>query len=71
MISRIYEATVLALAADAPRRDELHVRLATARGNAALFDTTRFTRDIEALYLRMAGRHAQGLAPEHLPAEPA
>jgi len=63
-----YEQTVLELAADAPRRETLRARLAEARRSAPLFDTTTFTQDIEALYLRMAERHAQGLAPDHLPA---
>jgi predicted O-linked N-acetylglucosamine transferase (SPINDLY family) len=64
-----YEETVVALAGDAPRRAALHERLAVARGTAPLFDTARFTLDIEALYLRMATRQADGLAPAHLPAD--
>jgi predicted O-linked N-acetylglucosamine transferase (SPINDLY family) len=64
-----YEATVRALAADAPRRAALRAHLARARDSAPLFDSERFARDIEALYLRMATRHAQGLPPEHLPAQ--
>ncbi len=64
-----YEKTVLELAADKPRREALRERLAAARQTSPLFDTERFTRDIEALYLRMASRHAQGLAPDHLAAE--
>ena len=65
-----YERTVVALASDAPRRAALRDRLAAARHDSALFDTTRFTRDIEALYLRMAQRQAQGLPADHLPASP-
>lgn len=61
-----YEATVLALARDPQRRAALRAHLATARDTAPLFDSERSTRDIEALYLRMALRHAQGLAPDHL-----
>jgi predicted O-linked N-acetylglucosamine transferase (SPINDLY family) len=64
-----YERTVLELAADAPRRAALRVRLASAREGSPLFDSLRFTRDIEALYLRMARRHVQAGAPDHLPAE--
>ncbi|MDE2147964.1 MAG: UDP-N-acetylglucosamine-peptide N-acetylglucosaminyltransferase, partial [Burkholderiales bacterium] len=63
-----YEALVLGLAADAPRRQALRAHLAAARTGSALFDSRRTTRDLEALYLRMATRHAQGLAPDHLPA---
>jgi predicted O-linked N-acetylglucosamine transferase (SPINDLY family) len=64
-----YEATVLELAADPARRATLRERLAAARLTSPLFDSERFTRDIEALYLRMAQRHADGLAPDHLAAE--
>lgn len=64
-----YEQSVLALAGDAPRRAELRERLVVARAESPLFDSLRYTRDAEALFLRMAARHAQGLAPEHLPAE--
>ncbi|MBS0447530.1 MAG: glycosyltransferase [Proteobacteria bacterium] len=63
-----YERTVLELAADAPRRAMLRERLMAARDTSPLFDSRRFTQDIEALYLRIAERHAQGLAPDHLPA---
>ncbi len=62
-----YEALVLALAADAPRRQALRAHLAAARRDSPLFDSRRTTRDLEGLYLRMATRHAQGLAPDHLP----
>jgi predicted O-linked N-acetylglucosamine transferase (SPINDLY family) len=64
-----YEQTVIELAHDVPRREALRDRLAAARQDSPLFDSLRFTRDIEALYLRMATRHADGLAPDHLPAQ--
>ena len=63
-----YEAKVIELATDAPARAALRDRLTRARTTSPLFDSLRFTRDIEELFLRMARRHAQGLAPEHLAA---
>lgn len=63
-----YRDTVLALAADAPRRARLREHLAAQRGTSALFDGARCARDLEALFLRMWERATQGLAPEHLPA---
>ena len=64
-----YERTVIDLARDPGRRQLLRQRLALARGSSPLFDTTRFTRDIEALYLRMAERHALGLPAEPMAAQ--
>lgn len=63
-----YRDTVLALAADAPRRARLRDRLAAQRTTSALFDGARFARALEALYQRMWERATQGLAPEPLPA---
>jgi predicted O-linked N-acetylglucosamine transferase (SPINDLY family) len=63
-----YERTAVALAADPDRRAALRERLDAARSCAPLFDTARFTRDIESLYLRMMERHVKGLAPDHLAA---
>ena len=63
-----YEQTVVELAADLARRQALRERLVGARLNAPLFDSQRFTHDIESLYLRMATRCAEGLSPGHLPA---
>jgi protein O-GlcNAc transferase len=64
-----YEKTVIELAADAPRRAALRLRLERARAHSALFDSLRFTRNIEALYLRMMMRHIGGLEPDHLTAQ--
>jgi predicted O-linked N-acetylglucosamine transferase (SPINDLY family) len=64
-----YEQTVISLAGDAPRRVALRKRLERARLDSPLFDSLRFTHDIEALYLRMMMRHVQGLVPAHLAAE--
>jgi predicted O-linked N-acetylglucosamine transferase (SPINDLY family) len=63
-----YEATVRVLANDARCRAGLSAHLQQTRDSAPLFDGARFASDIEILYLRMATRHAEGLAPAHLPA---
>jgi protein O-GlcNAc transferase len=39
-------------------------RLAAVRDTCPLFDTARFTRNIEAAYLEMARRYRNGQAPE-------
>ena len=48
-----YEALALALAADPARLASLKTKLAANRGTAALFDSERFARAIEAAYERM------------------
>mgnify|MGYP000367850550 CR=1 FL=1 len=57
-----YEERIVALALDRPERERLRAHLARARTDSALFDSERFTRDIEALYERMLARHDAGLA---------
>ena len=52
---------------------ELKARLASlvdARTASPLFDSPRFTRDFEALVLRMMERHVDGLPPAALAAWP-
>jgi predicted O-linked N-acetylglucosamine transferase (SPINDLY family) len=65
-----YRATVLSLAADAPRRAALKLHLHGQQRSSALFDGARMARDLEALLLRMWQRALHGLAPEHLAAAP-
>jgi len=48
-----YEALALALARDPARLAALRAKLAAARYTAPLFDTPRFTRDLEAQYRRL------------------
>jgi hypothetical protein len=63
-----YEALALALVRDPARLTALRMRLAGSRMTLPLFDSTGFSRDLEALYARMAERHRMGLAPAPLPA---
>ncbi|PPE68466.1 tetratricopeptide repeat protein [Caldimonas thermodepolymerans] len=63
-----YKRTAVALARDPARLAQLRSRLAHGRDHGPLFDSTRFARDIEALYARMWERRLAGLSPDHLPA---
>lgn len=59
-----YEALVLALARDPARLKALRDRLGQNRATSALFDTEKFTRDIEAAYRQMHDRRVAGQTPE-------
>jgi predicted O-linked N-acetylglucosamine transferase (SPINDLY family) len=61
-----YTRTIRELAADRGRLQGLREHLRRVRMQTPLFDSERFARDIEALYLRMAERAEVGLPPEHL-----
>jgi protein O-GlcNAc transferase len=58
-----YAALAVALATNPPRLAALRTRLAAQRSTAPLFDTLRFTRDLEAAYAAMWARHAGGEPP--------
>ena len=49
-----YEAAASKLATDLTYRNDIRARLARARDQAPLFDSQRFVRDLEQLYLRIA-----------------
>lgn len=49
-----YAALALALARDPGRLADVNAKLAANRRTAPLFDTARFTRDLEAIYERLA-----------------
>lgn len=63
-----YARTVVELAHDPGRVAALRQHLVQARDRSPLFDSLRFTRDFEALLLRMMQRHADGLDAAPLPA---
>jgi predicted O-linked N-acetylglucosamine transferase (SPINDLY family) len=65
-----YESLARSLAADPARIAALKAHLRAARDTAPLFDSARTTRSLEDLYLRMARRWQDGLAPEHLEPRP-
>ena len=66
-----YRRTVLALAADAPRRAALKQHLAAQRECSPLFDGAAFARDLEALLQRMWQQALRGAPPQHLAAQEA
>jgi predicted O-linked N-acetylglucosamine transferase (SPINDLY family) len=58
-----YEAQAIELGTDRARLAALKQRLAAVRGSAPLFDTLRFTRELESAYAAMGSRYAAGLPP--------
>jgi len=63
-----YVRSAVALGRDRARLQALRRHLDESRARLPLFDTARYTRDFEALLLRMHQRRLQGLAPAALPA---
>jgi len=61
-----YESIARELAHDRQRLDALKSRLAHNLGECPLFDSVRYTRDLEELFARMHERCLRGLAPDHL-----
>ena len=58
-----YEQLALALALDPERLAGIRAKLLCNRGTEPLFDTARFTRDLESAYSSMWGRQHAGLPP--------
>ena len=61
-----YEALAIALATDPARLASFRERLARNRLTAPLFDTRRYTRDLEAAFETIHTRYQAGLAPAHI-----
>jgi predicted O-linked N-acetylglucosamine transferase (SPINDLY family) len=61
-----YEGMAVDLAADPGRLASLRQHLAHNRSAAALFDTERYTRNLEAAYQKIYARYHSGGAPEHV-----
>jgi predicted O-linked N-acetylglucosamine transferase (SPINDLY family) len=59
-----YETIALRLARDLSAHANLKAKLARNRRSCALFDTTRFTRHLEAAYSTMLENHRRGRDPE-------
>ena len=58
-----YEARALEIARDSAARAALREKLARNRKTYPLFDTIRYTRNLEAAYTRMWHHHANGESP--------
>jgi predicted O-linked N-acetylglucosamine transferase (SPINDLY family) len=61
-----YEALAVKFAASPGRLREIRQRLGESRLTSPLFDTTSFTRHLEAAYVAMHERRLAGLPPEHI-----
>jgi predicted O-linked N-acetylglucosamine transferase (SPINDLY family) len=59
-----YEARAIALARDPRALAAIREKLARNRDTGPLFDTRRFTRDLESVYTQMWKRQQSGLPPE-------
>jgi tetratricopeptide (TPR) repeat protein len=66
-----YERLALELARDPQRLAALRARLGQERERCPLFDSERYARDLESLYLRMMAGWAKEAPPRHLPARAA
>ena len=62
-----YVSRACELAASPETLSALRAKLEAQRRTQRLFDTPRFTRDLERLYEAMHARYMSGLPPEHLP----
>jgi predicted O-linked N-acetylglucosamine transferase (SPINDLY family) len=61
-----YEELALTLARDPKRLAAIRAKLARNRDTEPLFDTARYTRDLEAAYIAMWRRQQTGLPPTHI-----
>jgi predicted O-linked N-acetylglucosamine transferase (SPINDLY family) len=61
-----YSELAYQLATDAQMRATVRSRISSLRESAPLFDTRRFTRNLESAYAMAWERHSSGLAPDHL-----
>jgi len=59
-----YETSALNLAHDRESLAAIKRKLAESRSNAWLFDTSRYTRNLESAYITMVRRQEQGLPPD-------
>jgi len=64
-----FETTALKLARDAQVIREVRTRLKANRETHPLFDTVRFTRNLEKAYVEMWARAERGETPEHFAVE--
>jgi protein O-GlcNAc transferase len=65
----LYESMALEIAGNSDALSILKTKLARNREQSALFDTARFTRDLESAFVAMWARHQGGLPPKHFAVE--
>jgi predicted O-linked N-acetylglucosamine transferase (SPINDLY family) len=68
--SRDYQRLALELATDPGRLAAIRARLWRSRTTAPLFDSLRFTRNLEQAYAVAFERYAEGLSPEDIEVSP-
>jgi predicted O-linked N-acetylglucosamine transferase (SPINDLY family) len=61
-----YEALAIELATNVEKLAEIKRKLAANRATASLFDITRLTQDVEAIYTAMYERYQADLPPDHI-----
>jgi protein O-GlcNAc transferase len=61
-----YEELAIELAHDTHRLATVRAKLALNRLRTPLYDTARYTHDLEAAYAAMMERHMAGLPPDHI-----
>jgi len=61
-----YERAAVSIASDYNRLNDIKCRLRVAKSLSPLFNTLRFTRDIEKLYTKMYKNYQEGLPPKHI-----
>jgi len=61
-----FEARATELATQPEKLTEIRERLKANRTTTRLFNSRRFTNDLETAYLAMVVRHSNGLPPEHI-----
>ncbi|NBP97802.1 MAG: hypothetical protein EBU25_08350, partial [Burkholderiaceae bacterium] len=61
-----YEALAIELAMSPQKIVDVKLKLANNRLTTPLFDTQRFTKNLETAYMKMFERYQSDLAPEHI-----
>ena len=61
-----YEALAIELATHPEKLKAIKDKLASNLSTAPLFDTKRFTKNLESAYTQMYERHQKGLEPDHI-----
>jgi predicted O-linked N-acetylglucosamine transferase (SPINDLY family) len=61
-----YEALAIALATNPRKLENIKQKLAANRLTTPLFDTPLFTKNLEAVYIKMVERYQADLKPDHI-----
>jgi predicted O-linked N-acetylglucosamine transferase (SPINDLY family) len=61
-----YESTAIELATNPEKLNAIKDKLEQNRLTTALFDTTHFTKNIEAAYIKIYERYQADLPPDHI-----